>query len=201
MAIQLSTEFIALTFQSIRSSELYVDLSGYPSSSIGTDGNLRSNMLLITADNYQHVYPIVGFEANFNSNARRKEDQYHPHLRDLNNDYLQMNFVNLSISCVGIFCQTSHYFLDIYTGVDIDQPNLNYIITHWSSPSLYAPSIASSVQEINHGQTQSSFALINVFTSFLTRFRLLVTVSQSNSNSRLARFVFFHLWYNEKMKF
>jgi len=55
----------------------------------------------------------VGFETNLNNNARRKELKYRPLLTDLANDYKQEKFINLTISCLGVFGNSSDSFLKL----------------------------------------------------------------------------------------
>ena len=56
----------------------------------------------------------VGIETNLNNTARRKELKYRPLLTDLANDYKEVKFINLSISCLGIFGNSSDSFLKLY---------------------------------------------------------------------------------------
>ena len=98
--------FLAQTFQAIGSSKLYVDLPAYLSPCIVTGDSLRPDLLLISPKNCLYILELaVGFETNLNINSHRKEEQYHPLLKDLNCDYRQVQFVNLSMSYLGIFGQ------------------------------------------------------------------------------------------------
>ena len=91
-------------------------------------------MLRITADKCLYIIELtVGFETNLDNNSKRKEFKYRPLLRDLGNKYRLVKFVNLSISCLGIFGQSSDSFLRICKEVDIDQCHPNFVISKMSS--------------------------------------------------------------------
>ena len=75
----------------------------------------------------------MGFETNLDINSQRKEEKYRPLLKDLNCDYRQVQFVNLSTSCLGIFGQSSDFFLEMCKRIGIDQSHLNYISNKISS--------------------------------------------------------------------
>ena len=127
--------FLAQTFQTIESSKFYVDLPAYLSPCIVTGDSLRPDLLLlISPNNCLYILELtVGFETNLNSNSHRKEEKYRSLLKDFNCDYRQIQFVNLSMSCIGIFGQSSDSFLEMYKRIGIDQSHLNYILNKISS--------------------------------------------------------------------
>ena len=126
--------FLAQTFQAIGSSKLYVDLPAYLSLCIVTGDSLRPDLLLISPNNCLNILELtVGFETNLDINSHRKEEKYRPLLKDLNCDYRQVQFVSLSISCLGIFGQSSDSFLEMCKCIGIDQSYLNYILNKISS--------------------------------------------------------------------
>ena len=95
-----------------------------------------ADILLIMTDNFLYILELgVGIESNLNNNSRCKEDEYRPILRDLNIDYLQVRFVNLSTSYIGNFCRSSDSCLEICKCIEIYQHHFNYIITLWSPSS------------------------------------------------------------------
>ena len=73
----------------------------------------------------------MGFETNLNNNACRKEVKYRLLLTDLANNYKQVKFINLSISCLGIFGNSSDSFLKLY--ISINNGDLNFIISKIST--------------------------------------------------------------------
>ena len=109
-------------------------LPGYLSHCIITGDSRRPHMLLSTADNRLYIIELtVGFETNLNNNTRRKELKYHSLLTDLSSDYHTIEFVNLSMSCLGIFGQSSVSFLKICTELDFDNHHLNFIVSKLST--------------------------------------------------------------------
>ena len=134
MPTQLSAELSCSNFSSDRIFQSYVDFPAYLSPCIVTGDSLRSDLLLISPNNCLYILELtVGFEKNLNINSHRKEEKYRPLLKDLNCDYQQVQFFNLSMSCLGIFGQSSDSFLEMYKRIGIDQRQPNYILNKVSS--------------------------------------------------------------------
>ena len=88
----------------------------------------------LTADNILYIIELtVGFETNLNNNAHRKELKYRPLLSDLATDYKEIKFVNLCISCLGIFGTSSNSLLKMCNDSGIDTHHLNFIISKLST--------------------------------------------------------------------
>jgi len=115
--------------QSIRSAKLYVDLPGYPSPCIITSDKLRPDILFSTADNIFYIIELnVGFETNLNINASRKKLKYRPLLVDLDKTIDRIEFVNLFISSLRIFGNSSEPLLQMCNDIGIDKHHLNFIL-------------------------------------------------------------------------
>ena len=126
--------FIANSFQSIVGSTIYVDLPGFLSPSIITGDTFRPDLLLVTADKKLFVLELaVGFETNLNINAQRKRDKYHQLLQTLNSQFSIVKFVNLSVSCLGIFGHSADSFVDMCNDLDINENHLRFIIRKTSN--------------------------------------------------------------------
>ena len=78
----------------------------------------------------------VGFETNLDNYAHRKELKYRPLLTDLAEDYNKIEFVNLCISCLGIFGNSSDSFLQMCNERGIENHDLRFIISKLSSYQL-----------------------------------------------------------------
>ena len=52
---------------------------------------------------------------------------HHPFLADLAKDYSMIKFVNLCVSCVGIFGNSANSFLQMYSKGSIDNGHLKFI--------------------------------------------------------------------------
>ena len=126
--------FPAQIFISVNSLKLYVDLPSYLFPSIIKEDNLRPDMLLSTVDNRLYIIELtVGFETNLSNNTRRKELKYLSLLTDLSSDYHTIEFVNLSMSCLGIFGQSSDSFLKMCTELGFENHHLNFIVSKLST--------------------------------------------------------------------
>jgi len=78
-----------------------------------------------------YIYIIeltVGFDTNINLNAERKKDKYMQLTRDLSSKYRSVNFINLSISSLGIFGKSCNSFIAMCNDLNIDKQNLNYAL-------------------------------------------------------------------------
>ena len=107
-----------------------MDLPGYLSPCIITGNSLRPDMLLSTVDNRLYIIELtVGFETNIADNAHRKELKYHSLVTDLANEYHSVEFINLSINCLGIFGQSSESFLNMCTELGFDNHHLHFTIS------------------------------------------------------------------------
>ena len=126
--------FIAQTLQSIKYAKLYADLPCYLSPCTITGDGLRPDIILSTTDNVLYIVELTaGFETNLHNNARRKELKYCPFLTDLANDYKEIKFINLTISCLGIFGNSSGSFLKLCMERGISNDDLNFIISKIST--------------------------------------------------------------------
>ena len=127
--------FLAQTFQAIGSCKLYVHVPANLSPCIATGDSLRPKLPLISPNKCLYILELtVGFETNLNINSYRKEEKYGPLLKDLNCNC----FVNLSMSCIGIFGQSSDSFMEMCRRIGIDQSHLKYILNnHYSYHVLY----------------------------------------------------------------
>ena len=141
-------------------------LARYLSLSIITGGNLRSDLLLKTNNNYLYILELtVGFESNLDTNATRKHSKYASLLSDLQRKFRCVSFVNLSMSSRG-----PHSLLNIFENpVAIKNSfillqnltlsssiNNKNCISSLNFPTL--PSVLHStyfIAKINHGQIRN----------------------------------------------
>ena len=75
----------------------------------------------------------MGFETNLDNNAHRKELKFHPLLTDLAKHYNKTKFVNLYISCRGIFGNSSDSFLQMCNERGIENHDLRFLISKLST--------------------------------------------------------------------
>ena len=96
----------------------------------------------------------LDFETNVNSNSQLEEGSYRPLLIDLNNDYRLVKFANLPIGCVGMFYQTSEYFLEMCLSRH-GRTSSQCIITRICYRTYYC----IFCSRMNHDQIKSAFVI------------------------------------------
>ena len=103
---------------------LFADLLTFPSPSLITCDSLRPDFVLVL--NNTTVYQLeltVGFESKIKVNSNRKAAKYLP--TNLCTEYTNINFVNISMSALGIFGTSSDTFLQMLKDL-----NSNQVLTH-----------------------------------------------------------------------
>jgi len=74
--------FLAMTFQSVLHSTIYVNLSDFISLSAITGDSLRPDLLLVLPNKSLYILELtVGFESNIRTNSHRKHKKYHELVR------------------------------------------------------------------------------------------------------------------------
>ena len=122
--------FVAASLQSVKGATLFVDLPSFPSPSVITGDTLRPDLLLETADNILHILELtIGFETNIKCNAERKEAKYSTLVKNLRKYYQDVKFINLSLSCLGIYDQSCTKFMDMYNELKLESRHQKYIIS------------------------------------------------------------------------
>ena len=105
-------KFLAKTFQSLNECKLLVDLPGFESPSIITGDEFRPDLLVSTPDKHLYVVELtVGFESNLTNNVNRKKAKYKNLIRELDQNFTSVKFINLSVSSLGVFDKECHTFV------------------------------------------------------------------------------------------
>ena len=102
--------FIARTLSSVKDVSLYVDLDGWESPCVITGMELRPDLLAVKGATLYIMELTVGFEANIEKNAARKEAKYEELSRRLNDEYDEVNFVNVSMGSIGVLVSLVIHF-------------------------------------------------------------------------------------------
>ena len=122
--------FVAVSLQSVKGATLFVDLPSFPSPSVITGDNLRPDLLLETADNILHILELtIGFETNAKCNAQRKEAKYSTLVKNLSKYYQDVKFINLSLSCLGIYDQSCTMFMEMCNELKLESRHQKCIIS------------------------------------------------------------------------
>ena len=93
-------------------------------------------MLLSIADKLCIIELTIGFETKLVNNDCHKELAYRSLVADLSNDYHSIEFINLSISCLGMFGLSSEYFFTMCTKLGFDNQHLNFTISKLSTIAI-----------------------------------------------------------------
>ena len=122
--------FVASSLQCIKGATLFVDLTSFPSPSIITGDTLRPDLLLGTSDEILHILELaIGFETSVKCNAECKEAKYSNLVKNLRKYYQDVKFINLSLSCLGIYDPSCTKFMDMCNDLKFDSRHPRYIIS------------------------------------------------------------------------
>ena len=99
------------------------------SPSIVTGNEHRPDLLLTTNDNCLYILELtVGYETNLRNNIKRKQDKYKDVIKEQKKHFKSVEFINLSISALGVFDQESSTFLKMLNRLDINETRPKYCI-------------------------------------------------------------------------
>ena len=119
--------FVAQTFQSMIECKLFVDLPGYQSPSIITGDEYRPDLLLSTPNNIFYMVELtVGYESNLANNAKRKKEKYKDLIIKLDENFVSVKFVNLSISSLGVFDKECDTFIEMMNDLGLNDQHQQY---------------------------------------------------------------------------
>ena len=83
--------------------------------------SLRPNLLLVTRDKCLYILELtVGFESNLRNNSQRKQLKYKTLIREQQKNFIDVRFVNLSMSALGVFDHFTKSFLDVLQDLTFD---------------------------------------------------------------------------------
>ena len=120
--------FIASSLLNVERSQLYVDLPGFVSPSIITGDQLRPDLLLAIEDKVLYILELtVGFETNLLTSSDRKRDKYLPLVVDQKKKYNQVKFINVSISSLGVFAESTKSLFDMLRDLKYDEQRVKYV--------------------------------------------------------------------------
>ncbi|CAB4030630.1 Hypothetical predicted protein [Paramuricea clavata] len=122
-------KFLAKTFQSLNECKLLVDLPGFESPSIITGDEYRPDLFVSTSDKHLYVVELtVGFESNLTNNVNRKKAKYKNLIRELDQNFTSVKFINLSVSSLGVFDKECHTFVKMLNELGLDNQHQQYCI-------------------------------------------------------------------------
>ena len=107
---------------------MYVDLPGFISPSVITGDELRPDLLLTIENKILYILELtVGFETNLKTNSDRKHEKYLTLVTDQENIYDEVKFVNVSISSLGVFGESTSTLFDMLHDLKFDEQRIKYV--------------------------------------------------------------------------
>ncbi len=108
---------------------LLFDLPGFLNPSIVTGDKYRPDLLLTTKDNCLYILELtVGYETNLRNNIKRKQEKYTDVIKEQKKHFKSVEFINLSISALGVFDKESSAFLKMLNRLDVSETQTKYYI-------------------------------------------------------------------------
>ena len=121
--------FIANFLRPMIFNNLYVDIPGFLNPSIVTGDKYRPDLLLTTKDNCLYILELtVGYETNLRNNIKRKQEKYKEVIKEQKKHFKSVEFINLSISALGVFDKESSAFLKMLNRFDVGETQTKYCI-------------------------------------------------------------------------
>ena len=119
--------FIASNLTSVQRFKLYVDLPGFKAQSVITGDELRPDLVFEIENNIYILELTVGYETNLNSNSERKHKKYRNLMKDKEKIYNKVKFVNVFISSLGVFGQSTDSLIDMFKELKFEEQRIKYI--------------------------------------------------------------------------
>ena len=120
---------IATAIKSCQYSELYVDLPGYISPSVLTGDELRPDLLITLQTNCLYILELtIGYESNLLNNTTRKRQKYKGLIKEHQKYYEKVKFVNLSVSSLGVFSESSLDFIEMLKDLELEDKCRKFIV-------------------------------------------------------------------------
>ena len=110
--------FLASTFAAVPDTKVYADIPGYENPEWITEDQRPDILLVKTQEDTRTLIVLeltAGFETNMEVNADRKDARYKDLVNRLQNEFDDIHFVNLSMSCLGFFWNTCDELDDVMT--------------------------------------------------------------------------------------
>ena len=99
--------------------------------------SLRPGLVFVLNNTTVYLLELtVGFESNIKVNSERKAAKYHPLLTNLRTEYTNINFVNLSMSALGIYGTSSDTFLQMLKDLNFNQSLTHHMIMKASNIAI-----------------------------------------------------------------
>ena len=129
--------FLATCLQTVNSTCLYADLPGYKTPSVLTGDIYRPDLLLQTSNECLYIVELtVGFESNLQKNSERKEGKYAQLIREQSEHFKSVKFVNISMSCLGVFAKECSTFMEMLNDLGFEDSYKKYCIKRMTTIAI-----------------------------------------------------------------
>ena len=129
--------FLAKTLQSINVGNVYADTPGFKNPSIITGDEYRPDILFVTPDKSLYIIELtVGYETNLHKNVERKKEKYKNLIREQSNHFYTVKFINLSMSCLGVFDSECLSFLEMLNTLGMEKMQQQFCIKKMMSIAI-----------------------------------------------------------------
>ena len=102
---------------------IYADLPLFPSPCLSTRDSFRPDLILYNKHNNKiHILELtVGFESNLKINSYRKSSRYRPLVTSLSTSYQEINFINMSMSALGVLESSFDSLFKLLKSLDVPE--------------------------------------------------------------------------------
>ena len=131
------SNFLASYLQNVNGSCLYVDIPGYKSPSTITGDCFRPDLLLSFSNKCLYIVKLtVGYETNLEKNAKRKKAQYSELVIDQSDHFEKVNFVNISMSSLGVYGKECSAFISMLNDLGFNENDRKYCIKRMTTIAI-----------------------------------------------------------------
>ncbi|CAB4044403.1 Hypothetical predicted protein, partial [Paramuricea clavata] len=130
--------FLATSLQTVSGSHLYVDLPGYKSPSIITGDTYRPDLLLSDPQPEHSILLNLQLASNqiFKKTLSVKKSKYKELIREQNDHFNSVKFVNLSISSLGVLSKECSTFIEMLNDFGFQKQHQNYCIRRMTTIAI-----------------------------------------------------------------
>ena len=94
-------------------------------------------MLLLTTENTLCVAELtVGHESNLENNSIRKKQKYSKLVKELKDHYKSVIFINISMSCLGVFANESRSLLTMFDKIGFDKKQQDFCVKRMTTIAI-----------------------------------------------------------------
>ena len=99
------------------------------SPSVLTGDELRPDLLITLQTKCQYILELtIGYESNLLNNTTRKRQKYKGLIKEHQKYYEKVKFVNLSVSSLGVFSESSLDFIEMLKDLEFDDKCRKFIV-------------------------------------------------------------------------